>query len=99
MRRGAGEGDGEAEARAVARAILTWLAGEPDLLGRFLAISGARPDTLRGSVDDPSFLAGLIEFLMAHEPSLLAFCKATATPPERVVAAHHRLSGPAFDGS
>jgi hypothetical protein len=81
-------------AEDVAVTILTWLASEPDLLGRFMALSGTDPSTLRTAANDPGFLAGIVEFLMQHEPTLLAFCEATGTKPEDVVSAHMTLSGP-----
>jgi len=80
--------------KETAIAVLGWLAGEPDMLSRFLALSGLQADQLRGAVNDPGFLAGLIDFVMAHEPSLMAFCEATGAQPETVAAAWHRLSGP-----
>lgn len=76
-------------------AILSWLAGEPELLSRFLALSGTDIESLRGAVGDAGFMAGLVAFLMDHEPTLLAFCAATDTSPEDVVRAHQTLSGPA----
>lgn len=86
-----------ADAEETAIAVLGWLAGEPDMLGRFLALSGTRPDQLRQSVGDPAFMAGMLDFLMAHEPSLLAFCSATGTEPEAVVRASHHYTGPTLD--
>jgi hypothetical protein len=74
--------------------ILTWLAAEPELLGRFLALTGTDPSSLRNAANDPGFLAGVVDFLMGHEPTLLAFCEATDTKPETVVRAHAMLSGP-----
>ena len=82
------------DAQAVAVAVLGWLAGEPELLSRFLALTGVTPAEVRGAVNDPGFLAGLVEFLMGHEPTLLAFSAATGIAPEAVVAAHARLAGP-----
>lgn len=78
----------------VAAEVLGWLANEPDMLSRFLALSGLRTDQLRQAVNDPGFLAGLLDFIMGHEPSLMAFCEATGTKPETVSAAWHKLSGP-----
>jgi hypothetical protein len=75
-------------------AILGWLANEPELLGRFLALTGTDPSSLRHAAADPGFLAGVVDFLMGHEPTLLAFCEATGTRPEDVVRAHAMLSGP-----
>jgi hypothetical protein len=74
--------------------ILGWLANEPDLLSRFLALTGTDLSSLRSAASDPGFLAGVVDFLMGHEPTLLAFCEATGTPPQDVVYAHAVLSGP-----
>lgn len=85
-----------ARAEEIAGTVLGWLAGEPDMLGRFLALSGVQPQHLRGAVQDPQFLAGMIDFLMSHEPTLLAFCEATGTKPEDVAAAAHYYTKPGF---
>lgn len=84
-------------AEATAIAILGWIAGEPELLSRFLSLTGVLPSDVRQAMDDPDFRAGLVDFLMAHEPTLLDFCAATGTQPETVVAAHAVLSGPHGD--
>ena len=81
-------------AEETAIAILAWLANEPELLGRFLALTGTDPASLRHAAADPGFLAGVVDFLMGHEPTLISFCEATGTPPEDVVRAHFTLSGP-----
>jgi hypothetical protein len=82
------------EAEATAIAVIGWLAGEPELLSRFLALTGIAPADMRGAVNDPGFLAGLLDFLMSHEPTLLAFTTASGISPEAVVRAHAVLSGP-----
>jgi hypothetical protein len=87
----------EARSEETAAAILGWLAGEPDMLGRFLSLSGLQPQQLRSAVNDPQFLAGMIDFLMGHEPTLMAFCDATGTKPEVVAAACHHYSKPGLD--
>ncbi|ASY55999.1 MULTISPECIES: DUF3572 domain-containing protein [Sinorhizobium] len=76
-------------------AILGWLANEPELLSRFLALTGTDPVSLRKAVGDPAFMGGVVAFLMDHEPTLIAFCAATGTAPEDVVWAHQAFSGPA----
>ncbi|WP_411035355.1 DUF3572 domain-containing protein [Shinella sp. BYT-45] len=82
------------DAEATAIAILGWLAGEPELLSRFLALTGVAPGEVRNAVGDPGFRAALVDFLMGHEPTLLAFSAATGIQPEAVVRAHAILSGP-----
>lgn len=84
------------EAEETAGTVLAWMAGEPDMLQRFLALSGVAPDQIRSAIADPGFLAGMIDFMMGHEPTLMAFCEATDTKPEKVVAAHQYYSGPYF---
>jgi hypothetical protein len=83
-----------ADAEATAVAILGWLAGEPELFSRFLSLTGVSPSDVRNAIDDPGFLAGLVAFLMEHEPTLLSFSTATGVTPEAVVHAHAVLSGP-----
>ncbi|MDX3973436.1 DUF3572 domain-containing protein [Shinella sp.] len=86
-----------AEAESTAVAILGWIASEPELLSRFLALTGVAPTEVRNAVNDPGFLAALVDFLMGHEPTLLAFSAATGVTPETVVRAHAILSGPYGD--
>ncbi|MGF9692597.1 MULTISPECIES: DUF3572 domain-containing protein [unclassified Rhizobium] len=80
-----------------AGAILQWLANEPEMLSRFLTLSGVQPGQMRAAMDDPGFLAGMIDFVMAHEPTLLAFCEASDWKPEAVVSAWQHFSGPGLD--
>lgn len=75
-------------------AVLGWLASEPDMFSRFLALSGIQPAQVRDAVNDPGFLAGMLDFLMNHEPTLIAFCTATGTAPESVMAAAAHFSPP-----
>ena len=78
----------------IAVAVLGWLANEPDMFGRFLALTGMEPSQLRHAVNDPAFLGGMLDFLMGHEPSLMAFCEATKTAPEAVLTASAHFSSP-----
>lgn len=82
-----------AHAEETAIAVLGWLAGEPELMGRFLALSGLEASGLRAAARAPGFLAGLLGFLMNHEPTLMQFCAATGTAPETVAHAFRELSG------
>ena len=86
------------DAEVLSIAILSWLAGEPELLSRFLSLTGVDPSDLRAAAGNRGFLAGLVEFLMGHEPTLMAFCEATGTKPEQVVLAHASFGGTAQGG-
>lgn len=82
------------DAEAMAIQILNWLIGQPDLLGRFMALVGVDAGSIRRAAAEPGFFAGVTGFVMAHEPTLLAFCAENDVKAERVAACHHRLAGP-----
>jgi hypothetical protein len=78
---------------AVAVAALGWIAGNEDMLSRFLALTGIEAGQIRLAAAEPGFLAGVLDFLLAHEPSLMAFCNETETDPELVTRAREELMG------
>ena len=73
--------------------ILSWIATDEEMMSRFLAVSGISIDNLRDAAGEPGFLAGVIGFVMAHEPTLLAYCNAREVEPDAVVAAWRALGG------
>jgi len=70
---------------------LQYLAGDEEQLGRFLALTGCDPTDLRNNAESPEFLAGILEFFMGNEPTLLAFCSQYSINPEDISMAHHVL--------
>ena len=84
----------EAGPQETAIAVLSWLAGDADMFGRFLALTGVAPAQVRQAVGDPGFMAGMLDFLMNHEPTLMRFCAETGTTPEAVAAASAHFSPP-----
>ncbi|MEQ1939083.1 DUF3572 domain-containing protein [Mesorhizobium sp. CN5-321] len=72
------------QAEAVAVRALGFIAADPDLLPRFLAITGIEASAVRRAAAEPGFLAGVLQFVLAHEPTLMRFCEETATPPADV---------------
>lgn len=82
------------DAEAMAVEILGWLIGQPELLNRFMTLVGVDAGSIRRAAAEPGFLAGVTGFVMAHEPTLLAFCEQNDVKPERVAACHHKLAGP-----
>ena len=85
---------GAEEAEAVAVQILVWLTGQPELMSRFLALTGIEASAIRQAAAEPGFLAGVLGFIMAHEPTLMAFCEESGYTAERVAACHYKLAGP-----
>jgi hypothetical protein len=72
---------------------LSFLAEEPERLGRFLALSGLGPDELRIRASDPVLLGGVLDHLLADEPLLLAFAATQGVEPEEIASARRHLPG------
>ena len=87
------EKTGETGPDAVAVTALGWIAGNEDMLNRFLALTGIEAGQIRNAAAEPGFLAGVLDFLLAHEPSLMAFCNETGTDPDLVQHAREELLG------
>jgi hypothetical protein len=80
-------------AESLAVQALAFLAQEPERLGQFLAASGIGPEMIRKAAADPSFLAGVLDFIAADEPLLLAFAQHAGIDPRTVERAHALLGG------
>lgn len=78
-------------AEALAIRALGFVASDAELLPRFLAISGIEAQAIRQAAREPGFLAGVLQFIAAHEPTLMRFSEETGTPPQQVAAALRAL--------
>jgi hypothetical protein len=78
-------------AEALAIQALGFVAADPELLPRFLAISGIEAQSIRQAAREPGFLAGVLQFIAAHEPTLMRFSEETGIPPQQVTAALREL--------
>jgi hypothetical protein len=81
----------EPDAETVAIKALSFLAGRSEDLGRFLALTGVDPSSLRHSVADPGFLGGVLDFLLFDEPLMMVFAEAEGIAPAAIAKARHRL--------
>jgi hypothetical protein len=82
-----------AAAQGVAIAALSFIAAEPDRLGRFLAMTGIGPESIRDAAREPQFLAGVLDHVVADEELLLAFAAEREIDPEYVALARDLLAG------
>jgi hypothetical protein len=80
-------------AEALAVAALSYLASEPEQLGRFLAASGIGPEQIREAARDPSFLAGVLDHFAGDEALLLAFARDQRIDPAELERARAALRG------
>lgn len=72
---------------------LGFLAEDPDLLGHFLAQSGADADALRGAAENPEFLGFVLDFILLDDQTVLALADRAGIPPEEVARARAHLPG------
>ncbi len=82
------------DAESLAVSALGFLAQDDEQLGRFLALSGIGPEMIRKAAADPGFLAGVLDFVAADEPLLLAFARHAGIDPRTVERAQLLLGGP-----
>lgn len=79
------------QAEALAIQALGFIASDPELLPRFLAITGIEAASIRRAATEPGFLAGVLQFIAAHEPTLLGFADAAGIKPTEVSEALRAL--------
>lgn len=80
-------------ARELAITALGFVAGAPDELSRFLALSGIDPSTIRAAAAEPGFLGGVLAYIAGNERTLLAFAATAGIAPEEVEKARIALAG------
>jgi hypothetical protein len=81
-------------AEIVAIQALSFIAGEPERLGQFLAESGLGPETLRSAASDPEFLVSVLDFVLRDDSTVKAFAAATEHDPTTIMAARQALDDP-----
>ena len=84
-------------AEIVAVQALSFIAGEPERLGLFLAESGIGPETLRNAAADPRFLATVLDFVMRDDATVKAFASVSQLHPTNIAAAHQALNDPQWE--
>ncbi|HZH11819.1 MAG TPA: DUF3572 domain-containing protein [Microvirga sp.] len=85
------------EAESVALSAFAFITSDEERMSRFLAVSGLQPDTIRAAASEPGFFAGILDYVAADEPLLIALAKEMNTKPEHIMAAHWTLSPSDFE--
>ena len=80
-------------AEILAIQALSFIAAEPERLNGFLNATGLTLDRLRESANEPDFLAGVLEHMLADESLLLAFADFAAIDPADITRARIALGG------
>ena len=68
-------------AEGLAIQALTFIAGDGERLGRFLATTGIGPAQIRAAAQEPGFLIGVLDYLAGDERRLSAFAAETGVNP------------------
>jgi hypothetical protein len=84
-------------AEIVAVQALSFIAGDPERLGLFLAETGIGPETLRTAATDAHFLASVLDFVLRDDATVKAFAGAAQLDPTNIAAAHQALSDPQWE--
>jgi hypothetical protein len=77
----------------MAIAALGYIAGMPEELSRFLALTGIAPDAIRAAAAEPGFLGGVLAYIAGNERTLLAFAAHAGIAPDEVEKARLVLAG------
>ena len=80
------------DAETLALRALAHVVSDAVHLRRFLALSGLRPDTVRENPSDPQLLSGVLDYLLANERDLIAFCDAANVAPDLPAQARAALA-------
>ena len=80
-------------AEGLAIQALTYLAEDPERLGRFLTVTGIGPDEIRAASAEPGFLAGVLAYLASDEQLAAEFTALTACGAGDIARAHDALGG------
>ena len=81
-------------AEIVAIQALSFIAGDSERLGLFLAETGIGPETLRSAATDPHFLVNVLGFVLRDDATVKAFAAASQLDPTNIAAAHQALTDP-----
>jgi hypothetical protein len=78
-------------AEIVAIQALSFIAGDPERLGLFLAETGIGPETLRDAASNPNFLLNILDFIMRDDAIVKSFASVSQLHPTSVAAARQVL--------
>ena len=81
------------QAEGLAIQALTFIAGDPERLGRFLAITGIGPGEIRAAAREPGFLAGVLEYMASDDRLMSAFAAENNLNPADLDRSRVALAG------
>lgn len=80
-----------ADGQTVALHVIGWIVSDQGRAERFLGLTGLDASELRAGLGDPAILAAALDFLLTHEPDLIACAEAIGESPETIVAVRQEI--------
>jgi hypothetical protein len=80
-------------AESLAIQAFTFIAAEPERLGRFLAVTGIGPADIRTAAREPGFLAGVLDHILADEALVIEFAGDADINPAEIGRMRAALGG------
>jgi hypothetical protein len=71
---------------------LVWILSDTARAGRFVALTGLSPDTLRAIAGQAQTQRAVLDYLCAHEPDLLVAAESLGLDPGDLAAARDRIA-------
>jgi len=81
------------QAEGLAIQALTFIAGDGERLGRFLAVTGIGPAEIRTAAREPGFLAGVLDYMASDDRLMTAFASETGRDPADIDKGRAALAG------
>lgn len=71
---------------------LAFIASHEDLTQRFLEFTGLEAGQLRAEAENPAFLVGVLDFILANEKDVIDFASVVAIEPRQIGVRRNALA-------
>jgi hypothetical protein len=85
------------QAEGLAIQALTFIAGDGERLGRFLAVTGIGPHEIRTAAREPGFLAGVLEYMASDDRLIADFAAENNLDPSDLDRSRVALAGGSWE--
>jgi hypothetical protein len=85
------------QAEGLAIQALTFIAGDSERLGRFLAVTGIGPAEIRAAAREPGFLVGVLEYMASDDRLIAAFAGENNLDPSDIDRSRAALAGGSWE--
>ena len=79
------------QAEDMAIKALAFIGEDDDRMYRFFSLTGFDSDDIAAAITEPAFQAGILDYLLSHEPDLIEFAKWADIDPMLPMKIRHML--------